>query len=100
MKIFTRVLAAFTGLVAEQLISVPAHAAPPLGKQNWVVSAAGFRTDAYRNYLRLGYLVFNNTSTAVEHNFWTWNQADYPLPVASGDVYYCGSWVPYGKSRG
>jgi len=94
MTIFTRVLAAFIGLVAAQLISVPAHAAPPLGKQNWVVSAAGFRTDAYRNYIRLGYIVFNTTSTAVEHNFWTWNQADYPLPIASGDVYYCGSWVP------
>ena len=94
MRIFTRVLAALTVLVAAQLIAAPAHAAPPLGKQNWVVSAAGFRTDAYRNYLRLGYLVFNNTSTAVEHNFWTWNQADYPLPINSGDVYYCGSWVP------
>ena len=68
MTVFKRVLAALTGLVAAQLISVTAHAAPPLGKQNWVVSAAGFRTDAYRNYLRLGYIVFNPTSNAVEHN--------------------------------
>jgi hypothetical protein len=72
-----------------------AQAAPvPLGKQNWVVSVSGFRVDAYRNYIRLGYLVFAPSSNTVEHNFWTWNQADYPVPVNSGDVYYCGQWSP------
>ncbi|MGX7672939.1 hypothetical protein [Plantactinospora sp. DSM 117369] len=85
------ILTAVTQLVAVQ----PAQAAPaPLGKQNWVVSTAGFRTDAYRNYVRLGYLVFGTTGSTVEHNFWTWNQADHPLPIRSGDVYYCGDWVP------
>lgn len=59
-----------------------------------MVSTAGFRTDAYRNYMRLGYVVFSPTSNGVEHNFWTWNQADNPTPIRSGDVYYCGSWVP------
>jgi hypothetical protein len=73
----------------------PAQAAPlPLDKQNWVVSVAGFRTDAYRNYIRLGYLVFSPTGNTVEHNFWTWNQADRPLPVNSGDVHYCGDYAP------
>ncbi|MEV4760653.1 hypothetical protein AB0J86_36900 [Micromonospora sp. NPDC049559] len=82
--------------VLTQLVVVPvARAAPaPLGYQNWVVSAAGFRTDAYRNYLRLGYLVFSATANTVEHNFWTWNQENNPAPVPSGDVYYCGDWVP------
>jgi hypothetical protein len=89
-------LAMVVTVIATQLVAVPqAQAAPaPLGMHNWVVSAAGFRTDAYRNYIRLGYIVFSSTSNTVEHNFWTWNQADYPLPVNSGDVYYCGSWVP------
>ncbi|HEX6685650.1 MAG TPA: hypothetical protein VF062_22940 [Candidatus Limnocylindrales bacterium] len=95
MIVLTRILTALVCLVTAQLIAAPpAHAAPPLGKQNWVVSTSGFRTDAFRNYLRLGYIVFNGTTNAVEHNFWTWNQADHPLPIPSGDVYYCGSWVP------
>jgi hypothetical protein len=89
---FAVVLSALTMTLA----SAPtAQAAPmPLGKQNWVVSVSGFRVDAYRNYIRLGYLVFNPTSNAVEHNFWTWDQADNPAPVNSGDVYYCGQWAP------
>ena len=80
-------------LASSVAASPPAHAAPaPLDKQNWVVSVAGYRTDAYRNYVRLGYLVFSRTANTVEHNFWAWNQADRPLPVNSGDVYYCGSY--------
>jgi hypothetical protein len=86
--ILTTLTATLTGASAAQ-------AAPmPMGKQNWVVSVSGFRTDAYRNYIRLGYIVFNPASNAVEHNFWTWNQADNPAPVNSGDVYYCGQWSP------
>ncbi|EME57402.1 hypothetical protein [Amycolatopsis decaplanina] len=66
----------------------------PSGKQNWVVSVGGFRTDADRNYVRLGYLVFDPADNTVAHNFWTWSQADFPVPVDSGDVYYCGDWAP------
>ncbi|MBE8525806.1 hypothetical protein ILP97_51445 [Amycolatopsis sp. H6(2020)] len=72
-----------------------AHAAPPpLGKQNWVVSVAGFTDAAGSNYLRLGYLAFDPSSNAVQHNFWTWSQRDFPVPVSSGDVYYCGEFQP------
>jgi hypothetical protein len=46
------------------------------------------------DFTRLGYIVFNPASNAVEHNFWTCNQADFPKPVKSGDVYYCGQWSP------
>src|SRR3569833_3262290 len=57
-------------LASSVAASPPAHAAPaPLDKQNWVVSVAGYRTDAYRNYVRLGYLVFSRTANTVEHNF-------------------------------
>jgi hypothetical protein len=82
-------------LLAAQLIAVPpAQAAEaPLGKTNWVVSSAGFRNDAYRNYVRLGYVVFGAGNT-VEQNFWSWSQTDNPASVTSGDVYYCGQWAP------
>ncbi|WP_199753016.1 hypothetical protein [Actinoplanes sp. ATCC 53533] len=81
--------------MAAQIVAVPpAQAAgAPLGKNNWVVSSAGFRDDAYRNYVRLGYVVFGDGNT-VEQNFWNWNQTDNPVSVSSGDVYYCGQWAP------
>ncbi|QUQ63290.1 hypothetical protein [Kutzneria sp. CA-103260] len=90
-----RRLAAFAAVVLSVLASTlvlggSAYAATPLGRQNWVVSLAGFNTTAnYNNYMRLGYLVFDPASDAVQHNFWTWSQTDYPLPVNSGDVYDC-----------
>lgn len=81
--------------MATQLVAVPpAQAAEaPLGKKNWVVTSAGFRDDAYRNYVRLGYVVFG-AGNAVEQNFWSWNQTDNPASTNSGDVYYCGQWTP------
>lgn len=95
-RIFATIAIVLTSLVATLVtVGSAAQAAPtPLDKQNWVVSVAGFRTDAYRNYVRLGYIAFNPNSNAVEHNFWTWSQAEYPVPVSSGDVYYCGQWAP------
>lgn len=99
MKLVRRIVATtsivLTALGAALVGASAAQAAPvPLDKQNWVVSVAGFRTDAYRNYMRLGHIVFNPTSNVVVHDFWTWNQADNPVPVNSGDVYYCGDWAP------
>jgi len=91
-----RRLAAFAAVVLSVAASTlvlggsASAATLPLGKQNWVVSLAGFNTTtSYNNYTRLGYLVFDPASDAVQHNFWTWNQADNPLPVNSGDVYDC-----------
>jgi hypothetical protein len=95
IQLLLRILVALAAAVSLQWVLVPsAHAATlPLGKANWVVSVGGFRTDAWRNYVRLGYVVFGPDGT-VEHNFWTWNQADHPSIVNSGDVYYCGEWEP------
>jgi hypothetical protein len=96
-----RRLAVFGAVVLSVLASTlllgasAAQAAPtPLGKQNWVVSVAGFTEAAGSNYLRLGYLVFDPASNAVQHNFWTWSQRDFPVPVSSGDVYYCSPFQP------
>jgi len=96
-----RRLAVFGAVVLSVLASTmalsasAAQAAPtPLGKQNWVVSVAGFTEAVGNNYLRLGYLVFDPASNVVQHNFWTWSQRDNPVPVSSGDVYYCGQWEP------
>lgn len=82
-------------VLAAQVVAVPpAQAAEgPLGKKNWVVSSAGFRNDAYRNHVRLGYVVFGAGNT-VEQNFWSWSQTDAPASANSGDVYYCGQWTP------
>ncbi|MFI9388322.1 hypothetical protein [Kutzneria sp. NPDC052558] len=90
-----RRMAAFAAVVLSVLASTlalggSAYAATPLGKTNWVVSVAGFSTTADNNYLRLGYIVFDPASNAVQHNFWTWSQTAFPVPVNSGDVYYCG----------
>jgi hypothetical protein len=94
-KLWCALLAAVLVVVALQWAPTAAHAdGLPLDKANWVVSVAGFRTDAYRNYMRLGYVVFDPASNSVQHNFWTWNQADDPVPVNSGDVFYCGQWTP------
>jgi hypothetical protein len=95
-----RRLAAFAAVVLSVLASTvvlggsASAATAPLGKLNWVVSAAGFNTVNFNNYLRLGYLVFDPAAGTVEHNFWTWNQSANPLPVNSGDVYYCGQFHP------
>jgi hypothetical protein len=90
-----RRLAAFAAVVLSVLASTlvlggsASAATAPLGKLNWVVSVAGFNTVNFNNYLRLGYVVFDPAAGTVQHNFWTWRQADNPLPVTSGDVYDC-----------
>ncbi|EWM18061.1 hypothetical protein [Kutzneria sp. 744] len=97
MGVFRR-LAAIGAVVLFVLASttgVAQAAASPLGKQNWVVSLASFTPSAdHTNSMRLGYLVFDPASKFVKHDFWLWKQQDYPIPVNSGDVYYCGQWHP------
>lgn len=70
---------------------------PPGGKANWVVAVGSLNTVAannYRNWVRLGYYVFDTDGT-VAHNYWTWNQRDQPVRVnstianCSGDVPDC-----------
>jgi hypothetical protein len=80
-----------TGQIARDEIETRAM---PVGKPNWVVTASGLNTQNYRNWVRLGYLVFSPDGYTVAQRFWTWNQHDYPVPISSGDVYYCGTWTP------
>lgn len=75
-------------LVAALLAGSPAPATAqqvslPGGKANWVVSVGGLNTvqaNNYRNWVRIGYYVFDTDGTA-RTNFWTWNQRDEPVRV-------------------
>jgi hypothetical protein len=82
---------------AALLSAGPAHAAvtPPGGKTNWVVSVGGINNASvnnYKNWVRLGYYVFNPDGTAAT-NYWTWNAADEPARVNAVTA-DCGGDVP------
>jgi hypothetical protein len=84
-------------LLLASLGVVPAGAAValPAGKANWVVAVGGLTTpnvNNYRNWVRLGYYVFNTDGTA-RTNWWSWNTHDEPLRVDTVAA-NCGGDVP------
>lgn len=88
------VLALFTSMLVS---AGPVQAAAPLpgGKANWVVSVGHMdlaSKDNYRNWVRLGYYVFNTNGT-VTTSYWNWNQRDQPRRVDAMTA-DCGGAVP------
>ncbi|MER5845884.1 hypothetical protein ABT126_01980 [Streptomyces sp. NPDC002012] len=98
-RVFGGLLTTFTLLASILVSASPAPAATvlPGGKSNWVVSVGHMdlaSKNNYRNWVRLGYYVFNGDGTVVT-NYWNWNQRDQPVRVdamtadCSGDVPKC-----------
>ncbi|GIF09747.1 hypothetical protein Asi03nite_72850 [Actinoplanes siamensis] len=84
-------------LVSMLVAPTAARAAPPAlpgGKANWVVSVGGLNNNYDpRNWVRLGYYVFNADGTA-ETNFWSWNEADSPERINTVKA-NCDGAVPH-----
>ncbi|NUK12718.1 hypothetical protein HRW23_02100 [Streptomyces lunaelactis] len=90
-------LAVFAFLMSMLVSAGPAQAAEPLpgGKANWVVSVGHMdlaSKNNYRNWVRLGYYVFNTDGT-VTTNYWYWHQRDQPVRVDAMTA-DCGGSVP------